>query len=419
MSFAQIAIYWGQKEKFYSSTPFLPGFTENFPYSPQELLNYVHSLHSQCGNEITFYWSYPFWVLANHLFQKDVVIAGLSDFEAVKRTPDLILLVDLPRSKSGLEALNSRYPNCPIWLLTAETPLERQAQHHLSNLSSFRQVFTYSRNLLHVDQHSPFVLCNLPFRFPRSHAVEKLRSNPPSSRQYKCAYVGNAHSSGWRRNYQYDLGFRGWPLIWQYMQGWSLPLSAALQDEKFGAYGIRMSVVLAASEVFLDRFFLSGQGWSAGGSGWLARWFPDRRLRLPTCDLGLSLGSKLEALCDCTFTLACENYVGNPGYVSEKLFDAMAAGSIPIYIGAPDSLPVDLKDVVIDLSGLPRRVLRNIPKLQAILTEIAGMPYDEMFERHQACLNFMDQRYEQLCGLQPFLKAFDRALDALGPCASS
>ena len=412
MIFAQIAVYWGQKEKSYSSSPFLPGFTENFPYSSQELLNFVYRRHSQCGNEITFYWSYPFWVLANHFFHKDVVIAGLSDFEAAKRTPDLILLVDLPRSKSGLEALSSQYPNCPISLLTAETPLERQAQHHLPNLSSFNQVFTYSRNAANTDQYEPFVLCNLPFRFPRSQAVEKLRSIPPLSRHYACAYVGNAHSSGWRRNYQYELGVRGWPLIWQYMQGWSLPLSAALQDEKYGAYRIRMSAVLAASEVFVDRFFLSGRGWNVGGSGWLARWLPDRRLQLPTCDLGLSLGSKLEALCDCTFTLACENYLGDSGYVSEKLFDAMAAGSIPIYIGAPDSLPLELKNVVIDLSGLPRRVLRSVPKLKAVLSEIACMPDDELFERHQACLNFMDHRYEQLYGLEPFVNALDRLPDA-------
>ena len=33
----------GAKEKSYSSSPFLPGFTENFPYSSQELLNFVYS----------------------------------------------------------------------------------------------------------------------------------------------------------------------------------------------------------------------------------------------------------------------------------------------------------------------------------------------------------------------------------------
>ena len=97
----------------------------------------------------------------------------------------------------------------------------------------------------------------------------------------------------------------------------------------------------------------------------------------------------------------------------------MAAGSIPIYIGAPNSLPAELNDAVIDLSGLPRRVLLSTKKLAAVLAEIAAMSEDELLDRQQACLNFMDQRYEQLCGLHPFLKAFDRVLDALVPCASS
>ena len=97
----------------------------------------------------------------------------------------------------------------------------------------------------------------------------------------------------------------------------------------------------------------------------------------------------------------------------------MAAGSIPIYIGAPNSLPTELNDAVIDLSGLPRRLLLSPKKLTAVLAQIAAMPEDELLDRQQACLNFMDQRYEQLCGLHPFLKAFDRVLDALVPCASS
>ena len=130
-------------------------------------------------------------------------------------------------------------------------------------------------------------------------------------------------------------------------------------------------------------------------------------------------GSKITALCNSTFTLTCENYLGDPGYVSEKVFDAMVAGSIPIYIGAPNALPSELTEVVIDLSGLPRSVLQSSSKLEVVLTEVAAMPEDELVRRQQAGLNFMVQRYEQLCGLHPFLKAFNCVLDALGPCASS
>ena len=206
--------------------------------------------------------------------------------------------------------------------------------------------------------------------------------------------------------------------MWQFLQGWRLPIAAAWRDERYGAYGVRAAAVLAASSVFASRFVLSGKSWGTGGTGWFSRWFPDRRLKLQSQHLCLSPGSKVTALRNSTFTLACENYLGDPGYVSEKVFDAMAAGSIPIYIGAPDSLPVELKNAVIDLSGLPRRVLQSPQRLQAVLTEITAMPEEELLQRQQACLNFMDQRYEQLYGLGPFLKAFHLVFAELCLCAS-
>ena len=90
----------------------------------------------------------------------------------------------------------------------------------------------------------------------------------------------------------------------------------------------------------------------------------------------------------------------------------MAAGSIPIYIGAPHALPAELANVVIDLSHLPRRVLRNSSLLAEVLAEVASLPAQELFNRQQACLRFMDQDYEQVCGLDPFLEAFDSVLKA-------
>jgi Glycosyltransferase family 10 (fucosyltransferase) C-term/Fucosyltransferase, N-terminal len=50
-------------------------------------------------------------------------------------------------------------------------------------------------------------------------------------------------------------------------------------------------------------------------------------------DLGRS--SKLEAIGDYKFAIAFENARGKD-YVSEKFFDALIAGSIPVYLGAPN-----------------------------------------------------------------------------------
>ena len=411
-----VAICWGLKEPAYGAAPLLPSLDQVLPQELAALEQQVSQCHAIHGSEISFYWCFPFWVLAAQLQPQGIAMAGLSDFEAAGRIPQLIVLVDLPLQRSGLQSLISRYPGVPLVLLVAETPLERQAQHCAANLRSFAAVLSYNRRL--GSRCPQLQRCDLPFRFSRGSEPVSKPLLSPIERSIACTYVGNAHSSGWRRNYQYQLGWRGWPLLWQYLQGWRLPLIAAWRDQRFGAYGVRSAAVLAARSVFGPRFLLCGKGWDSGGSGWFSRWFPDRRLTLESHELGLVPGSKITALRNSSFTLACENYLGDSGYVSEKVFDAMAAGSIPIYIGAPDSLPVELKDVVIDLSGMSRRVLQSPERLQEVLSEIAAIPEDELLQRQQACLNFMDQRYEHFYGLEPFLKAFDVVCDDLNLCAS-
>jgi hypothetical protein len=405
-----VAICWGLKEPAYGVAPLLPALGQFLPQELEALEQQVTHCHAVHGSEITFYWCFPFWVLAAKLQLQGIALAGLGDFEAVGRLPQLIVLVDLPSGRCELRRLTGRYPGVPVVLLVAETPLERQAQHFSANLHCFAAVLSYN---VRLESRDPKVQhCNLPFRFSRCSQGLSRPLLPPDQRSVACTYVGNAHSSGWRRNYQYQLGWRGWPVFWQYLQGWRLPLAAAWRDERYGAYGVRAAAVLAAQSVFGQRFLLSGKGWGAGGSGWFSRWFPDRRLKLQSHELGLQPGSKISVLRNSTFTLACENYLGDSGYVSEKLFDAMAAGSIPIYIGAPHALPAELVNVVIDLSHLPQRVLRNPARLAEVLVEVASLPAQELFNRQQACLRFMDQYYEQVCGLDPFLDAFESVLKA-------
>tara|TARA_B100002051_G_scaffold217938_1_gene210906 strand:- start:1046 stop:1480 length:435 start_codon:yes stop_codon:yes gene_type:complete len=134
---------------------------------------------------------------------------------------------------------------------------------------------------------------------------------------------------------------------------------------------------------------------------------------LQSQELGLHPGSKIALLCDSTFTLVCENYLGEPGYISEKVFDAMAAGSIPIYIGAKGSLSLQLRDFVIDLSDLPRHVLYSSHRLAMLLRDVASMPEHELEDRQQRCLAFMDRYYEEQFGLAPFLHTFDQVLERL------
>jgi len=408
MRFSKVAVAWGMKEESYNHPPFLPSIGCYIPTQRDELEKLVAAIHSQHGSEASFYWCFPFWVLAAQLQSLGASLGGISEFTSRSIAPDLIILVDLPVKKSDFHELLSTHKHVPIILLVAETPLERHAQHCIANLKQFAHILTYSRLLTCSAQISHY---RLPFRFHRPPNLSLLRTKPPSKRSYFCAYVGNAHSSGWRRNFQYHLGWSGWPVIWQYLQGWKIPFSAIFRDEYYGAYTVRQSLVLASFAAYGPTFFLCGRNWSNGGSGWLSRLLPDRRLKIRSSPLGMFPGSKVTSLCDSTFTIACENYLGNSGYISEKIFDSMSAGSIPIYIGAPGSLPIELKDCVIDLSDFPRRKITSVAFLTSIFKDLLSMPESELNRRQKMCLNYIDSFHEMSYGVDVFVSSILSVLD--------
>jgi alpha-1,3-fucosyltransferase 10 len=62
--------------------------------------------------------------------------------------------------------------------------------------------------------------------------------------------------------------------------------------------------------------------------------------------------SKRRLLARYPFCLAFENSIG-PDYVTEKVFDALSAGSIPVYLGAPSIVEFVPKGCYIDASAYP------------------------------------------------------------------
>lgn len=92
---------------------------------------------------------------------------------------------------------------------------------------------------------------------------------------------------------------------------------------------------------------LYGRGWAkwwSRASMWLPYWKHRKALMSiykGTCD------SKYEVLSRYKFSLCFEN-MAMKGYVTEKIFDCLYAGSIPLYLGAPDIECLIPKDVYVD-----------------------------------------------------------------------
>ena len=171
----RIAITWGLKEPSYSSSPFLPDWEEQSLGSWESLALLVSDCHALHGSEISFYWCFPFWVLAAHLQPRGIAVAGLAEFARVGLQPDLIFLVDLPVRRSDLNEMASRFPGVPVVLMVAETPLERQAQHQRVNVEGFAALMSYNSSLMKKCPQG--IVSNLPFRFYHPTGLEKRR--PP------------------------------------------------------------------------------------------------------------------------------------------------------------------------------------------------------------------------------------------------
>lgn len=403
-----VALYWGQKQSSIQRAPLLPS-----PLSPPSSFDdaciQASQSHRQSGDEVSFYWFSPFWTLAWYLSSNfKCRLGSLFDFQSLDLRPDVILVVDLPRQREDFERLRRAYPSTPFILLVAETPLERHSQHAQRNFEHFSAVVTYS--LSYSDSAKPVFFYRLPFSFYRPSTSEPSPFSE-NRRLTFCSYIGNAHTAGWRRNIQYQLGFRGLPVLWQYQTGWTTPARAALYDELYNGYNKRRHVLSALSQHLGSDLTIYGSGWCKSGAGWtrkIPRIGPNRVL--PSRPVGITLGSKHAILQNSVFTLALENYTGHPDYISEKLFDAMAAGSIPIYMGHPSALPPGLNDTVIDISDIMAPLIPNQSALINRLIQIRTMSQEEIIYRQSQCLSYMANQYLLDYGHHQFFDAVIKAL---------
>jgi hypothetical protein len=402
-----VGVFFSLQKRF-NSSPFLPALGAVLDRS-SVLQGLCAESHRTFGDEISYFWTAPFWRLAARLKEQlDLGLVGLDELADCGVCPSAIIVVDLPLRLRDLTSLKFSYPNVPLILVQAESPLERHNVFSRYNLSFFDAVIGYSVKLARL--HPKFYLCKLPFHFYRDSHWLKLVSEEPfssfSARPWRSAFIGSAASSGWKRNFQYSLGIKGLPVLWQYLQGWKNPLESFVCDEVYSGYYLRRSAVVASRRILGNGFFLSGSGWDSGGTDWFKKLLPDRRLTISSRLVGMNLGSKHRLLASSKISLVVENYLGDSGYISEKIYDSLAAGAIPLYFGPNRaSIPPELKASVLFPSERfsafsflrTRGLLENLQTLYSIPDQrlfemrLSALPALERFVGHESLMEgFME-----------------------------
>jgi hypothetical protein len=160
---------------------------------------------------------------------------------------------------------------------------------------------------------------------------------------------------------------------------WEQAFQPAMRFEDL--YGLRMELVRRFGPD--QGFVLRGTGWERirpGEAPWWRRPIPWANEPTP-CD------DKLEVLAGCRFALTLEN-ASYPGYVTEKIFDAFRAGTVPVYMGAPDIRDFVPEDCFVDY--------RQFPTPEALWSHLQAMPEGRWREYREAARRFLaSPRFER------------------------
>lgn len=116
------------------------------------------------------------------------------------------------------------------------------------------------------------------------------------------------------------------------------------------------------------------------------------------------VADKIAALGGYRFALCFEN-TRFPGYISEKLFDALRAGTIPVYLGAPDVASYVPEEAYINVD--------SFDDLNALVRYLRGMDQSEAHERIAAGRRFLASPQFERFSEERFLATFIEAMDMM------
>ncbi len=235
--------------------------------------------------------TYPFFLLKNKLNALDIEIST-QDMEPLENA-DLLLFLDIPLDFTKYSASLKKY------LIITESELIKPQNWNLENHKYFEKIFTWNDDF--VDNKKYFKL-NFSNKI-RSTAAENFK------RTRFCCLIAGKKSV----NHTLELYSKRVEAIRWFEKN---------KPQLFDLYGVGWDLHQFTGPIWLRAFnrihFLRQI---------LAAKFPSYKGKV---------SSKLQTLLGYQFSICFENAHGISGYITEKIFDSLFAGCIPIYWGAPN-----------------------------------------------------------------------------------
>jgi hypothetical protein len=282
---------------------------------------------------------------------------------------DLLWLLDLPKSRKEFEQIRARLrPGTAIVLQVFESPAIAPFGLISANRNQVSAVVTYE-----FPNACPPISKNFHYHLPVP-ILWPVKNLSFSQRRGLLLCYSNRVSGFWAIRQE---GLAGLPFFGRILAGWKCPLSL-LRELSFGdLYGERRAIAREADKYlpgFLDVF---GAGWNGEQISWCPL-YPNRPYR---CWRGNTTVSKHELSAEYRFVMAYENFRGRRGYISEKIFDAFQAGSVPVYLGEERIAEFVPREAFVDAQNFRTR--------RELLTYLQSCPEFEWREMREAGQNLL------------------------------
>lgn len=237
----------------------------------------------------------------------------------------------------------------PLILTCQESPFI--ATEFYLNLKKYSSQFKYSIVFSGMKKHLSAKTVYRQMFFPEVYNQSNFKPLPFEQKKYLTMISSNKRISNWKKT-----------LVLKLFYGFGVR----------EIYSLRQEIVSFFADA--GKFDLYGTLWDRGGRN------PLETENIKKVYRG-TVAEKLPVLSQYKFTFCLENSVF-PGYVTEKIFDAMFAGSVPVYLGAPDITDFIPKNCFIDM-----RNFKNLKELDSFLMSLNEDLYLEYLNSIKKFLN--------------------------------
>jgi hypothetical protein len=302
---------------------------------------------------------------------------------------DVLWFLDLPPTRQEFESIQAKLKQgTKMVLQILESPALTWNAFLLENIKEFDAVVTYE----HPDSRSARKKC---FYYHLPNTLRLPVANPPFCKRKGILVLNSNRVEGWWAVRQF--GVPGLPMVGKLLAGWKCGLRNLQEHARGELYSARRALLREAEQTAAAFVDLYGRGWN----GEQVSWCPLYQNRPYLCWRGKASGSKAELSAQYRFVLAFENYRGNLGYISEKIFDVLFAGSVPVYLGEERVTEFVPQDCFVDACKFNNHrdllmYLRHCPKREWQAMREAG----QAFIKSDAILPFTDEAFvERMMGV--------------------